>query len=140
MAWYWDKGEAVMYKNLNQLKQGVQVGQKVKVTNVMRNMTKDRVVTEVRTNGISTGNEISHDEYLRRKGLWLAKGNGNIKEIDGRYFTTTRLDYQKAKHMQFEGNTVKFLAFDYDSHGNTVTSPSPDFKDGDVWLELEFID
>lgn len=125
-----------MFKNLSQFKKNVEVGQEVKVKNILKDKTEDRVVIEVRTNGISTGVEISHEEYENMVNDWLS--SGSTKELQGKYFKTFRLDFQKAKHMNFEGNKVQFLAHEEECYGGSVLIPSPDFEVGDTWLELEF--
>lgn len=126
----------IMFKNLSQFKKNVEVGQEVKVKNILKDKTEDRVVIEVRTNGISTGVEISHEEYENMVNDWLS--SGSTKELQGKYFKTFRLDFQKAKHMNFEGNKVQFLAYEEERYGGSVLIPSPDFEVGDTWLELEF--
>lgn len=126
----------IMFKNLSQFKKNVEVGQEVKVKNILKDKTEDRVVIEVRTNGISTGVEISHEEYENMVNDWLS--SGSTKELQGKYFKTFRLDFQKAKHMNFEGNKVQFLAHEEERYGGSVLIPSPDFEVGDTWLELEF--
>lgn len=127
-----------MFKNLNQFKKGIKVGQKVKVKNMLKNVTENRVVTKVQTNGISTGTEISYEEYLEKKRNWMTENH--VKEIDGKYFMNIRLEYQKAKNMNFDDNTVQFLAHESKlSHGGNVLVPSPDFEVGQPWLELEVI-
>lgn len=127
-----------MFKNLNQFKKGVKVGQKVKVKNMLKNVTENRVVTKVQTNGISTGNEISYEEYLEKKRNWTTENS--VKEIDGKYFMNIRLEYQKAKNMNFDDNKVQFLAHESKlSYGGNVLVPSPDFEVGQTWLELEVI-
>lgn len=126
-----------MFKNLSQFKKNIEVGQEVKVKNILKNKTEKRVVIEVRTNGISTGIEISREEYENMVNNWMS--SGSTKELQGKYFKTFRLDFQKAKHMNFEENKVQFLAHEEERYGGSVLIPSPDFKVGDTWLELEFI-
>ena len=126
-----------MFKNLSQFKKNVEVGQEVKVKNILKGKTENRVVIEVRTNGISTGVEISHEEYENMVNNWLS--SGSVRELNGKYFKTVRLDFQKAKHMNFEENKVQFLAHEEERYGGSVLIPSPDFEVGDTWLELEFI-
>lgn len=126
-----------MFKNLSQFKKNIEVGQEVKVKNFLKDKTENRVVIEVRTNGISTGTEISREEYENLVNNWMT--SGSTKELQGKCFKTFRLDFQKAKHMNFEENKVQFLAYEEERYGGSVLIPSQDFEVGETWLELEFI-
>lgn len=125
-----------MFKNLNQLKNKIEEGQKVKVKNYLKDTEENRIVIKKQTNGIYTGVEISKKEYEEKRKNWIT-GN-NVTKINGRYFTKTLLHYQKSSQMKFTGETVEFLTFDKESYGGVIRSPSLDFKVGEPWLELVF--
>lgn len=125
-----------MFKNLNQLKNNVKVGQKVRIENYLKDKKEDRIVIKKQTNGLYTGIEISKKEYEEKRNNWLTENN--VIEIDGKYYTKSFLGYQKASQMSFNDNTVEWLAFDRKEHVSNVRVPSLDFKVNETWLKLIF--
>ncbi len=125
-----------MFKNLNQLKNNVKVGQKVRIENYLKDKKEDRIVIKKQTNGLYTGIEISKKEYEEKRNNWITENN--VIEIDGKYYTKSFLDYQKASQMSFNDNTVEWLAFDKKGHANDIRVPSLDFKTNETWLKLIF--
>lgn len=123
-----------MFKNLNHFKKNVKVGQKVKVINKLKNTCENRIIVSKQTNAISTGVEITEEEYQNSR-----SNSRNVIELDGKFYTCIYLDYQKAKEMKFENNHISFLACERKFSLNTVAiMPSNEFKVGDTWLELIF--
>jgi|SRR5699024_475806 len=125
-----------MFKNLNQLKNNVKVGQKVRIENYLKDKKEDRIVIKKQTNGLYTGIEISKKEYEEKRSNWLTENS--VIEIDGKYYTKSFLDYQKASQMSFNDNVVEWLAFDKKERVSNIRVPSLDFKVNETWLKLIF--
>lgn len=128
-----------MFKNVNQFKKQLTVGQPLHVKNLLKENEEDRIVVMIQSNAFFTGKEISENEYLDAKeDFWT--GNG-VCELNGKYYTKSYCEYPKASQVKIVSeNTLQFLAFEektgYDQH--SVMNPSPDFKVNDVWLEMNF--
>lgn len=123
-----------MFKNLNQLKKNLKIGQKIIVKNHLKDYEEERVIIQVRTNGLVTGKEIDYEEYIKRMNSYLKLST--IRSVDDRFHKIGVLDFQKAKHTKFTDKAMQLMAYT-DDRG--VLIPSLDFKNGEVWLEIEFI-
>lgn len=123
-----------MFKNLNQLKKNLKVGQKVIVRNYLKDYEEEREVIQVKSNGLVTGKEIDFKEYGKRMNTYLKYST--IRTDDDKFYETRTLDYQKAKHTKFTDKAMQLIAYTDD---RDILIPSLDFKNGEVWLELEFI-
>ena len=123
-----------MFKNLNQLKKNLKVGQKVIVRNYLKDYEEEREVIQVKSNGLVTGKEIDFKEYAKRMNTYLKYST--IRTDDDKFYETRTLDFQKAKHTKFTDKAMQLIAYTDD---RDILIPSLDFKNGEVWLELEFV-
>lgn len=107
---------------------------------MVQGVKESRVIVAVQTNALYTGIPVSLEEkeYLIAKRGYFSS---NFVTIGSVTYTKVRIGFQKASTMRFLGNKVQFLAYlvppryDYEC---PYVAPSPEFQEGEVWLELIF--
>lgn len=123
--------EKLKFKNMNQLKKNLKVGDSVKVKNFMKGTEKNSFVSKVATNNIIIETILKQDEIEDMKKYYPH----HIIYRDGKTFIQSYIDFQQAKNMKFlENGTIQFLTYEKDN----MTLPSLDFEIGEPWMELEF--